>query len=54
MTSELDAYPVIYIRLYQQIGLLGAGIVALFQLVGLNKLFGLLPLAYGKIVRFPK
>jgi len=29
------------------IGLLGAGIVALFQLVGLNKLFGLLPLAYG-------
>ena len=40
----------IYIRLYQQIGLLGAGIVALFQLVGLNKLFGLLPLAYGSRV----
>ena len=30
-----------------QIGLLGAGIVAMFQLVGLNKLIGLIPLAYG-------
>jgi len=29
------------------IGLLGAGIVAMFQLVGLNKLIGLIPLAYG-------
>ena len=48
--TELDAYPIIYNRNYQQIGLLGAGIVALFQLVGLNKLFGLLPLAYGSQV----
>ena len=27
--------------------MLGGGIVAMFQLVGLNKLIGLLPLAYG-------
>ena len=37
------------IKLIVQIGLLGAGIVAMFQLVGLNKLIGLLPLAYGDI-----
>ena len=48
-SPSLPHYPLYEKQLDLQIGLLGAGIVAMFQLIGLNKLIGILPLAYGDL-----